>query len=107
MKRLVLSLLLLCHPLFLVGKQPQSVENFLSTIALENKEQHDRIESMLVSLKNLEEEDLEIISVYIWEALSDEAQEDECTCDECGECNCVDDDCCELIIECWKDEDRS
>ncbi len=93
MKRLVLSLLLLCPTSFMGREYPSLVACYLDGIQLEDQEQHDRIERALLSMETMHREDLVILMGCLCMILQKPEPED-CGCDCCTDLD-------DMIEEVW------
>lgn len=94
MKRLVLSLLLLCPTSFMAREYPSLVAYYLDGIQMEDQEQHDRVEQALLSLERMHREDLVIMMGCLCLVLQKTVEAEE----DCG-CDCCCDDVIDEIIE--------
>lgn len=93
MKSLVLSMLILSSSLSIGGiEYPDIIETYLADIEMEDREQHDRIERVLLALEGLDENDMAIIIEYLLMLVEPKIPEDDYGCDCC---------CDDFIEEVW------
>lgn len=98
MKRVVLSLLLLCPSSFIgtplvAIEYPSLIACYLDDMQMESKAQHDRVERALLYLEGMDREDLVSVMGYLCMVLQVPDVETDCGCD-----------CCCDVVEMIKEE---
>ena len=83
MKRLVLSLLLLCPTSFMGIEYPSLVASYLDGVQMEDQEQHDRVERALLYMEGMDREDLVMVMGYMCMIFQRPVEEEDCGCDCC------------------------